>query len=186
MQLIDSHAHIYLEDFDADISEVVERAKKVNVQKILLPNIDNSTLASLNRLCKAYPDFFLPMIGMHPTSVKEDHFEALEKLFEGVDFGNYIAIGEIGIDLYWDKSFIKNQLSAFEFQIYLAKKNKLPIVIHARDSFGEIFSVIDRLNDDDLKGVFHCFTGTESDANKIIEYGGFKMGIGGIVTFKNS
>ena len=186
MQLIDSHAHIYLDEFNSDLDEVVNRAKKVNVHKILLPNIDLSTLSDVNNLCSSHPNYFYPMIGLHPTSVKGNFKEEMDQLFKATDFSKYIAIGEIGMDLYWDKSFEKEQEMAFEFQIELAKKQNLPIVIHARDSFDEIFSVMDRLNDDQLRGIFHCFTGGEKEVNKIIEYGDFKLGIGGIVTFKNS
>jgi len=185
MQLIDSHAHIYLDEFSSDLDEMLTRAKKVNVYKILLPNIDRETLPDINKLCSSYPEYLYPMIGLHPTSVKENFKEELQHLFEDTDFSNYIAIGEIGMDLYWDKSFIKEQEIAFGHQIELAKTYNLPIVIHTRDAFDEIFTVMDKLNDDHLKGVFHCFTGGEYEAKKIIEYGNFKLGIGGIVTFKN-
>ena len=185
MQLIDSHAHIYLNEFNSDLDEMVNRAKKVNVYKILLPNIDRDSLPEINKLCSAYPDYFYPMIGLHPTSVKENFEEEMQQLFEDIDFNKYVAIGEIGMDLYWDKSFKKEQEIAFEHQIELAKEHDLPIVIHTRDAFDEIFSLIDKLNDDKLKGIFHCFTGSVKEAKKIIEYGNFKLGIGGIVTFKN-
>lgn len=185
MHLIDSHAHLFAEEFDQDRDEVIQRAKTAGVEKIFLPNIDLTTIQSMMTLCISHPEYFYPMLGLHPTSVKEDYKEVLEKLFTNFDAGIYAAIGEIGIDLYWDKTFIKEQVDAFEQQVILAKKHHLPIVIHVRESFEEVFSVINRQNDDDLRGVFHCFTGTKEQAQHIIDYGGFKMGIGGVVTFKN-
>jgi len=186
MTLIDTHAHIYLEEFEQDLSQVISRARQAGVGKIYLPNIDEKSLPDLNALVAKEPSLFKAMIGLHPTSVKENYLELYDELFKNTDLSKYCAIGEIGIDLYWDKTFVKEQTEIFEKQIELAKNNRLPIVIHARDSFKEIFDVVDRQNDDMLTGIFHCFTGTIDDAQHIIEYGGFKLGIGGIVTFKNA
>ncbi len=186
MTFIDTHSHIYLSDFDNDRSKIVERAINEGVHKILLPNVDSNTIDSMLRLCQAYPDNCLPMMGLHPTSVKEnveDELAIVEKLLKE---NSFIAIGEIGIDLYWDKSFFAEQEEAFRFQVNLAKKYNLPIVIHSRDSFDELFTLLDKLNSPELKGVFHCFTGTEKQAQKIINEYGFKLGIGGVITFKNS
>lgn len=186
MTFIDTHSHIYLPEFDQDQAEIVEKALAKGVKKILLPNVDSSTINSMLDICKSFPDTCYPMMGLHPTSVKENVEEELaivEKLLKENDF---IAIGEIGIDLYWDKSFLAEQEEAFRFQIALAKKYKLPIVIHSRDSFDELFSILDKNLNSDLKGVFHCFTGTEKQAQKIINEYGFKLGIGGVLTFKNS
>jgi TatD DNase family protein len=155
------------------------------VERIYLPNIDETSLLDLNNLVSKDPSFFKAMIGLHPTSVKDNYLKVFDEIFNDADLSSYCAIGEIGIDLFWDKTHIKEQIEIFERQIELAKANKLPIVIHARDSFDEIFEVIDRQNSDDLSGIFHCFTGTLQDARHIINYGGFKLGIGGIVTFKN-
>lgn len=186
MTFIDTHNHIYLPEFDQDRDLVIERALSHGVNKLLLPNVDSGTIDSLLAICKSFPDVCYPMMGLHPTSVKENVEEELaivEKLLKENDF---IAIGEIGIDLYWDKSFLAEQEEAFRFQIALAKKYKLPVVIHSRDSFDELFSILDKKFYSDLKGVFHCFTGTEKQAHKIVNEYGFKLGIGGVVTFKNS
>ena len=185
MKIVDSHCHLYLPEFQNDLDQVISRAKEVGVQKFFLPNIDSTTIESMLKVVEDYPDICYPMMGLHPTSVKGNYMEELEIVEEELKSGKYVAIGEIGIDLYWDKTHLKEQVDAFEKQINRAKELNLPVVIHARDSFQEIFEVIDRLNDDSLKGIFHCFTGTLEDAKRIISYGGFKMGIGGVVTFKN-
>ena len=185
MFLIDTHAHIYLEDFADDLDQVISRAKLAGVDRIYLPNIDEKTLPDLNALVSKHPSLFKPMIGLHPTSVKDNYREVFNELFDGADLTSYCAIGEIGIDLYWDKTHVREQTEIFERQIEMAKDNHLPVVIHARDSFKEIFEVVDRQNNSELTGIFHCFTGTIDDARHILKYGGFKLGIGGIVTFKN-
>ncbi len=185
MRLIDSHCHLYLEEFENDIQEVIQRAMDQGVDKFFLPNIDSSTTDSMNGLASKYPDNCFPMMGLHPTSVKENFKAELEHVRAGLESGKYKGVGEIGIDLYWDKAFIKEQVEAFETQIEWAKEFSLPIIIHARDSFPEIFASVDKLNDDKLTGIFHCFSGTLEDAKHIMNYGGFKMGIGGVVTFKN-
>ena len=153
---------------------------------MLLPNIDSNSVDRLKQTCIDFKEFCYPMMGLHPTSVDEHFQTELQKIHNHLGQDNYIAIGEIGIDLYWDRTYLKEQEEAFRTQIKWAIEKKLPIVIHARDSFSKIFEVVDDLNCDDLRGVFHCFTGTEEDAQKIIDYGGFKMGIGGVLTFKNS
>ncbi len=186
MTFIDTHSHIYLSDFKEDRSEVIANAIKGGVNKILLPNIDSDSIDSMLSLCRDFPENCYPMMGLHPTSVKENveaELEIVEKLLRDLPF---IAIGEIGIDLYWDKTFLHEQEEAFRFQVALAKKYKLPIVVHSRDSFDELFQLLDKLNSPDLHGVFHCFTGTEAQAQKIVNEYGFKLGIGGVLTFKNS
>lgn len=185
MTIIDSHCHLYLPEFDEDLEAVMQRAADAGVEKFFLPNIDSTTIDAMNSLVRNFPDKCIPMMGLHPTSVKENFREELEIVETELSSGKYVAVGEIGIDLYWDKTFFPQQKEAFEFQIELAKKSNLPIVIHARDSFREIFEVIDRLNDESLSGIFHCFTGSLEDARRIMSYGGFMMGIGGVVTFKN-
>lgn len=185
MQLIDTHSHLFLPEFDSDRDQVILNAQQNGVEKVLLPNVDGSTINDLLKLVEKYPDYCYPMIGLHPTSVKEDYKEELKKTENWLEKRNFIAIGEIGIDLYWDKTFKTQQEEAFRYQIELAKKYDLPVVIHARDSFDEIFTIMDEIIDDKLKGVFHAFTGDEIQAKRIIEWG-FKIGIGGIVTFKNS
>jgi len=186
MTFIDTHTHIYLSDFEQDRRAVVEESIQVGVEKFLLPNVDSSTIGAMLQLVEDYPQNCFPMIGLHPTSVKEnveDELAIVEKLLKEYRF---IAIGEIGIDLYWDKTWAQEQEEAFRFQVNLAKKYKLPIVIHSRDSFNALFAVLDQINTPELKGVFHCFTGTEKQAQKIVNEYGFKLGIGGVLTFKNS
>jgi TatD DNase family protein len=185
MQLIDTHTHLYLPEFDSDRDEIIGRAVKSSVVMMLMPNIDLKSVGSMLASESKYPGICFSMIGLHPTSVKEDFNEQLDKL-EGIcSEHRFIAIGEIGIDLYWDKTFLKEQLIAFRRQISFAIQCGLPVAVHARDSFPEVFSVLDEFSGKGLKGVFHAFTGTLQDAEKAIAMG-FKLGIGGIVTFKNS
>jgi TatD DNase family protein len=185
--LIDSHTHIYLSEFSDDLDDVIGRARAVDVQYFLLPNVDVETIPALHKIADRFPDHAFPMLGLHPCSVKEDfqaQLEVMKKhLFQPVR--KYWAVGEIGIDLYWDKSTLDIQIEAFEQQIEWAKALNLPIVIHVRDAFEETFEVVDRLHDDRLRGVFHCFTGTKEQAQHIANYGTFKMGLGGVLTFKN-
>ncbi len=185
MQFIDTHAHLYLDKFEADIDQVISNAIENGVHKMYLPNIDSHTIESMKQLVAKYPDNCYPMIGLHPSDVKENFEEELAIIKKEAETNKYIAIGEIGIDLYWDQTFLKQQQDAFAFQIELAKTHGLPIAIHARDSFDEIFEVLDQHNDDSLTGVLHCFTGNLDQANRVINYGGFKLGIGGVATFKN-
>lgn len=185
--LIDTHSHLYSKEFLEDFDQVVERAKENNVGKVLLPNIDEGSIDRMHLLCNNHPQFFVPMMGIHPCYVKENwepQIELVESYLSKTN--NYCAVGEIGIDLFWEKSLINEQKAAFKAQIKLAIQYKLPIVIHARDSFDEIFEIIDQENCPGLRGVFHCFSGTIEQAQHIIDYGGFKMGIGGVVTFKNA
>jgi TatD DNase family protein len=183
MNWIDTHTHLYLDQFEKDIDEVVENAMSNGVNKMLLPAIEKGTHQSMMSLVEKWPDQFHPMIGLHPCSVKENFQEELD--FVRQELANskkYVAIGEIGIDLYWDTSFFKEQVEAFKQQIAWSKEFDLPIVIHARNSFREIFEVLEEVNDDRLHGVFHCFTGGKKHAKKAIEMG-FKLGVGGVVTF---
>lgn len=185
MTLIDSHCHLYLPEFQDDLDQVIQRAEKIGVEKFFLPNIDSTTHQSMLSLAGKYPGKCFPMMGLHPTSVKENFKEELALVHRELKTNHYVAVGEIGIDLYWDKTFLKEQLEVFETQITWAKECALPIIIHCRDSFDEVFNVVDKLNDDKLSGIFHCFTGNREQAQKVMDYGGFKMGIGGVVTFKN-
>ena len=186
MHLIDTHTHLFAQQFDDDRSEVVYRALKEGVEQMLLPNIDSKSVKPILDLCSEFPKNCFPMIGLHPCDVKENYLEELAIIEEWLLKKEFVGVGEIGIDLYWDKSNLSIQEDAFRRQVELAKKNQLPIAIHVRDSFDEVLAIVDELNDDNLSGVFHCFTGDEDQANHIINYGGFKLGIGGIVTFKNS
>ena len=185
MSLIDTHSHIYSEVFDEDIAEVIQRAKDANVGQIFLPNIDSESIEPMFKLVKAYPDFCLPMMGLHPTSVKENYEDELAICKKWLDKEKFIAIGEIGIDLYWDKVFLKEQQFVFDQQIKWAIQRELPVVIHARESFSEIFEILDSFKNQNLKGVFHSFTGNLEQANKAIDMG-FLLGLNGILTFKNA
>jgi len=186
MQFTDSHTHIYLEQFDKDRSEMIQRAENENIDRFLLPNIDLDSIDSMHQLTEDYKGKCFPMMGLHPCSVDADYKSVLEQMRLKLDENHYVAVGEIGMDLYWDKSFQAQQVEAFKIQIEWAKELDLPIVIHARDAFQEIFDVLDEVNDEKLKGIFHCFTGGEAEAQKVLDYGNFLMGIGGVVTFKNS
>ncbi len=185
MKLIDTHTHLYLEQFDEDRDEVIKRALNQGVTKMFLPNIDKDSIADLWKLCNSYPNNFFPMAGLHPTSVKEDYKSQLSIVAQELQERDYVAVGEIGIDLYWDKTFADEQKEALLFQFELAITHSLPVVIHSRDSFNEIIETIEEFNNPELRGVFHCFTGTEEQAKKIIAKG-FYLGIGGVLTFKNS
>lgn len=186
MQFIDTHTHMYLPQFEEDRDECIKRAFKQGVNKIFLPSIDSTSFNSMHALCEKYPENCFPMMGLHPCSVKENYRDELDFVESYLNKGKYKAVGEIGMDLHWDTSFVEEQKVAFRKQIGWAKELELPIVIHARKSFDEIFEIVDELNDDSLWGIFHCFTGDLEQAKKIIGYGGFKMGIGGVVTYKNA
>jgi TatD DNase family protein len=183
--LIDTHSHIYSTDFIHDLDEVIQRAYSNDVRKIILPNIDSSSVKNLLDLVDTYPHICIPLMGLHPTSVNHDYQEELQVVDYWLKKRKFYGIGEIGIDLYWDKSFLDEQTHAFRHQLDLAKQYKLPVVIHVRDSFDEVYQVLNEINDENLNGVFHSFTGTIDQAKLIIELG-FKIGVGGIVTFKRS
>lgn len=185
MTLIDTHTHLYLPEFDVDRHAVVKNALEAGIEKMFLPNIDSGTIDAVLQLCLDFPKVCYPMMGLHPGSVRENYIDELEIIKEHIHAGQYIAIGEIGIDLYWDKTFLKQQFSAFDQQLEIAGDMHLPVVIHARDSFNEIFSILDNHKESGLKGVFHSFTGGFAEVEKIIAYD-FFFGINGIVTFKNS
>jgi len=182
--LTDTHTHLYSDHFNEDLSLVMQRAFDSGVKRLFIPAIDSATTEAMYSLEKQYPDNVFLMMGLHPTSVKSNFEQELEHVKREFSKRHFFAVGEIGIDLYWDKSNFENQKKAFKIQIQLAKKYKLPIVIHCRDAFDEIFKILESENDDDLFGIFHCFTGTEEQANKAISFN-MKLGIGGVVTFKN-
>jgi TatD DNase family protein len=186
MQFIDTHTHLFLEEFDDDREFVIQEAIGKGIEKFFLPNIDKNSFEPVLNLSKKFPHVCYPIAGLHPTSVKENYLEELNTVEQFLKKEVFYGIGETGIDLYWDKTFLNQQIESFEYQIELAKKYNLPVIIHVRDSFNEVFSVVDKLNDEKLTGIFHCFSGNYAQAQKIIEYGGFKMGIGGVITFKNS
>jgi len=185
MRLVDTHSHIFLEEFDNDIDEVIKRSIDAGVDRIVLPNIDSSTFKRLHLLTLKYPEYCFPLMGLHPTHVKGNYEIELEKVLNQFNYYDYKGIGEIGIDLYWDKTHLNEQIVVFEQQLSFALSKNLPVVIHARDSLDVIFASISKAEFKGLKGIFHAFTGNIDQAEKIIN-GGFMLGIGGIVTFKNS
>lgn len=186
MEFIDTHTHIFLEQFDEDRKEVIARAVERGITTMLLPNIDHGTAKRMMDCYNQFPENTKPMIGLHPCSVGDGVEDELNFVENELGRQEYCAVGETGIDLYWDKSFLQKQLYSFRKQVRWAIEYDLPLVIHARESFSEIFQVIDEENDDRLKGVFHCFTGAKAEADKILSFGGFKMGLGGVLTYKNS
>ncbi|MBP6091332.1 MAG: TatD family hydrolase [Crocinitomicaceae bacterium] len=186
MYFIDTHTHLYSSEFDTDRTEVVEYAIKAGVKTLLLPNIDVASIEPMYSLCAEFPLNCFPMMGLHPGYVNENWENDLAQIKQALFEKKNYAVGEIGMDLYWDKTFIEEQKKAFHIQIEWAKELNLPIVIHAREAFDEIFEILDELNDATLRGVFHCFTGTLEQAHKIQSYGGFYLGIGGVLTYKKS
>tara|TARA_B100000795_G_scaffold262434_1_gene240363 strand:+ start:5539 stop:6303 length:765 start_codon:yes stop_codon:yes gene_type:complete len=182
--ITDTHTHLYSEQFDEDREDMIQRAKDAGVKRFFIPAIDSSYTESMLALEKEHPNDVFLMMGLHPTSVKENYLEELAHVKNWIDQRDFYAIGEIGIDLYWDKSFLIQQQEAFRTQIKWAKEKKIPIVIHCRDAFDEIFEVLESEKSDALRGIFHCFTGTLEQAKKAISYN-MKLGIGGVATFKN-
>lgn len=185
MILTDTHTHLYSSQFNEDRTETVNTCIKKGVSRMFLPNIDSSSIDDMLTLEKVFPNNCFAMMGLHPCSVKDNYKDELALVEEWLNKRNFCAIGEIGIDLYWDKTTLSIQQDAFRTQIKWAKEQNLPFVIHCRDAFDEIFEIMDELNDDKMRGIFHCFTGNLEQANHIINYGGFKLGIGGVITFKN-
>ena len=184
MIITDTHTHLYSEQFNDDRNEMVQRALVEGVSRFFIPAIDSTYLPAMLDLENAFPNNMFLMMGLHPTHVKENVVEELAFVKEWLDKRSFYAVGEIGIDLYWDKTFLQQQQDAFKQQIEWAKEKKLPIIIHCRDAFDEIFEVLEEVNDDKLFGIFHCFTGNLEQAKKAISYK-MKLGIGGVVTFKN-
>ena len=184
MIITDTHTHLYSESFDEDRDEMIQRAIDANVERFFIPAIDSTYADRMYDLEKSFPDHVHLMMGLHPTHVQENYKSELQFIENQFQQRDFIAVGEIGIDLYWDKSTLEIQQEAFRYQIQLAKKYKLPIVIHCREAFDEVFEILEEEKGDDLFGIFHCFTGTLEHAKKAISYN-LKLGIGGVVTFKN-
>lgn len=184
MTITDTHAHIYLPEFEEARKEMLERADKEGVKKILLPAIDSESHAALLALAEEFPGICLPMMGLHPCYVKDNFREELRIVRSFLEKGGFVAVGEIGLDFYWDKTFTEQQYLAFEEQIRWALEFDLPIAIHSRNSTDECIEVVRRNQNGKLKGVFHCFSGTAEQARQIMDLG-FFLGIGGVVTFKN-
>ncbi len=185
MTFIDTHAHIYDEKFKDDINDVLERCWEEGIEKIYMPNIDHTSIDGMMELENRHPTQCIPMMGLHPTYVKKDFEKELYLVEEWLSRRPFAAVGEIGLDFYWDTSFAEQQKEAFRIQIGWAKRYKLPIVIHTRDSFEDSIRIVEELHDDSLRGIFHCFTGSIEDAQRIREIN-FCVGIGGVSTFKNA
>ena len=187
-KIIDTHSHLFVEEFNEDRSEVMCRAREAGVQHVLMPNIDLSTVEPMLRVCEAYPEFCYPMIGLHPTEVKANYRQDLDALREILVSHpkTFIAIGEVGLDLYWDKTYKQEQLSVLEEQIGWALEYDLPLVIHSREAFAELYNLFSHYKDTPIRGVFHSFTGTAEEAQSLLEFPGFLLGVNGVVTFKKS
>lgn len=184
MLITDTHTHLYSDEFEHDRSEMIQRAIDAGVSRFFIPAIDSTFTQSMYELERNFPENMFLMMGLHPTHVKDNYLEELQHVEEELAERKFYAIGEIGIDLYWDKTHLKEQQFAFRKQIQLAKKYKLPIVIHGRDAFDEIFAILEEEKSTDLFGIFHCFSGNHEQALQAISYN-MKLGIGGVVTFKN-
>ncbi|MDR1403129.1 MAG: TatD family hydrolase [Tannerellaceae bacterium] len=186
MKIIDTHCHLYLEEFDADRENLANEALTSGIDTILLPNVDITTVERMHQLCDCQPGFAYPMMGLHPTSVKKDYTVQLKEIENRLTKRSYCAIGEIGIDLFWDKTFLTEQKDAFRKQLQWSIDLNLPVAIHTREAFSEVFECIDKTAPDKLTGVFHSFSGTKNELDKIKQLKNFKLGINGVVTFKNS
>ena len=192
-RLIDTHCHVYDEAFREDLPQVMERAREAGLEYLLLPNINPETLPSLLDVCRTWPDMCRPMIGLHPEDLAADYHSQLSTLKTLLDqdraeggVRRYIGIGETGLDLYWDKTRLTDQKDAFRIQIEWALEYDLPIIIHSRDAFNELDSVMSHYKDSGLRGIFHCFSGSETEAQALMQYSGFMFGIGGVLTYKKS
>lgn len=183
--MIDTHTHIFCEDFDTDRAEVVARAKAAGVKHAILPNIDADSVERMVATAAQFPDFCSLALGLHPTEVNADYKAVLAKIEAHFQTQNFCAVGEVGLDFYWDKIFQNEQISAFETQIRWALERDLPLIIHSRAAFEECFEILKKYKNKNLRGVFHCFEGSLEQALRAIELG-FFIGVGGVVTFKNS
>ncbi|MCB0763245.1 MAG: TatD family hydrolase [Flavobacteriales bacterium] len=183
---VDTHAHLYHDQFRGDRAAMVQRALEAGVQKLYLPNIDHDSIEAMDALAEAYPGVCHAMMGLHPCSITAHNDDALAEVERLLGTGRYCAVGEIGIDLYWDKTHLAAQQEAFRRQIRWAKELQLPIVIHCRESFTETIAIVEEENSAALRGVFHCFTGSPDEARRIVALGGFVLGIGGVITYPKS
>jgi TatD DNase family protein len=184
MNLIDTHAHIYSSKFDSDRDEIIEEIRQTGIERIYMPNVDVETIESMLECESKYGGLCIPMMGLHPCDVKEDFEQQLYIMEDWLNKRSFAAVGEIGTDLYWDKSAFERQKEALKIQIAWAKDRNLPVVLHCRESIDETIEIIEKAQDGTLKGIFHCFTGNLEQAKKIIKLG-FLLGIGGVATYKN-
>lgn len=185
MQLVDTHTHLYLEEFANDRQQVIENAIAAGVTRLILPNIDKTSIDPMLELADRFPENCFPMIGLHPTSVKADYMDELAIVEKWLPERKFYGIGECGIDLYWDKTYAIEQEFVFRHHIDLARTYDLPLIVHIRDSFNEVISVLKDVDKSDLRGIFHCFSGSIEQAKQAIHYG-FSLGLGGVITFKNN
>ncbi len=185
MKLVDSHCHLYLPEFAADLTDVIQRSENEGVSKFFMPAIDSTFTPALRAVESQFPDKCFSMTGLHPCSVKANYQEELQQVKESLEQRTFVALGEIGLDFYWDRTFESEQYEAFELQVQWAKSYQIPIVIHSRDSMKEAIQLIRRNQDGSLKGIFHCFNDSSESAKEIIDLG-FHLGIGGVITYKNS
>jgi TatD DNase family protein len=186
MILTDTHTHLYSKEFDADRTALIESAINSGITRLFLPNVESESIASMLEVEKQFPDNCFAMMGLHPCSVNTSYIQQLQVAEDWLSKRKFVAIGEIGIDLYWDKTFFQQQQDAFRTQIQWAKKYNLPYVIHSRNSFNEVMEIVNEFKNDSIKAIFHCFSGNVTQAEQVIATGNFKLGIGGVVTFKNS
>lgn len=185
--MIDTHSHLFVEEFTDDLTEVIQRAKEAGITHVFMPNIDDTTVADMLNVCNAYPDYCFPMLGFHPTSVDGESMEKVKAMKELLGEGHpYIAIGEVGMDLYWDKTYLKEQQQVLDEQIHWALEYDLPLVIHCREAFTKLFEVLAPYKNTQLNGIFHSFTGTSEEMEQVLDYDRFMIGINGVVTFKKS
>lgn len=185
--MIDTHSHLFVEEFQNDLPQVIQRTKDVGITHVLMPNIDDTTIADMLKVCETYPGYCFPMLGYHPTSVDADSKEKVRNMKVLLKEGHpFIAIGEVGMDLYWDKTYLSEQQQVLDEQIQWALEYDLPLVIHCREAFPELFEVLNPYKNTDLTGIFHSFTGTQDEANELMEYSRFMIGVNGVVTFKKS
>lgn len=184
---VDTHTHLFVKEFDDDREAAVERALHAGVSRLCLPCIDMTSVERIQKMCDSYPGICFPMLGLHPTDVDEDYKEQLKMMSKLLDADNrYIAIGEVGLDFYWDDTRKPEQIDAFKTQIEWALKNELPLVIHSRSAFEELYDVMEGFRNENPKGIFHCFGGTAYEAEKLLSFDGFMLGIGGVLTYKKS
>ena len=193
-KIIDTHSHLFVEEFGEDRAEVMRRAREAGITRIVMPNIDAASIAPMLQVCAEYPNFCYPALGLHPTEVKEDYRQVLDNMKQQLEASArgevvhppFVAIGEVGLDFYWDTTYKQEQLSALDAQVGWALEYDLPLVIHSREAFPELYSLFLNYKDTPLRGVFHSFTGTADEAHALLEFPGFVLGVNGVVTFKKS
>ena len=185
--MIDTHTHLFVEEFQDDLPDVMHRIMEAGITKVFMPNIDDTTVDDMLRVCNQYPGFCYPMIGLHPTSVDNDYVRRLAEVKKWLTLNHpFVGIGEVGMDLYWDKTFLKAQQQVLDEQVQWALEYNLPLIIHCREAFPELFEVLEPYKQTALSGIFHSFTGTREEAEKLLEYDNFMLGVNGVVTFKKS